>query len=81
MIARMSEWAYNDRPDGVGFLPDRITEPGRTGIEDEIWAWIVRGEVDSGAFVDYLDDDEERHGLTDEELAAAYFSSGLAVTN
>jgi hypothetical protein len=22
--------------------------------------------------VDYLDDDDERHGLTDEELAAAY---------
>ncbi|MEU7904897.1 DUF6891 domain-containing protein [Actinoplanes sp. NPDC049118] len=71
----MSEWAYNDRPDGVRFLPDRIAEPGRTEIEDEIWAWIVRGEDDAGEFVDYLDDDEERHGLTDEELAAAYGSA------
>ncbi|MEV8516321.1 hypothetical protein [Dactylosporangium sp. NPDC051484] len=68
----MSEWAYNDRPDGVRFLPDRVPEPARTEIEDEIWAWIVRGEDDAGEFVDYLDDDEERHGVTDEELAAAY---------
>lgn len=72
MIACVSEWAYNDRPDDVRFLPDRIAEPTRTAIEDEIWAWIVRGEDDAGAFVDYLDDDEERHGVTDEELAAAY---------
>ncbi|MFI7575617.1 DUF6891 domain-containing protein [Micromonospora sp. NPDC049497] len=68
----MSEWAYNDRPDGIRFLPDRIAEPARTEIEHEIWAWIVRGEDDAGEFVDYLDDDEERHGVTDEELAAAY---------
>ena len=72
MIARVNEWAYNNRPDGVSFLPGRITEPARTEIEDEIWAWIVRGEDDAEAFVDYLDDDEERHGVTDEELAAAY---------
>lgn len=72
MIARVSEWAYNDRPDGVSFLPDRVTEPARTEIEDEIWAWIVRGEADAAEFVDYLEDDEERHGVTDEELAAAY---------
>jgi len=72
MIARVSEWAYNDRPDSVTFLPERIAEPDRTEIEDEIWAWIVRGEADAEAFVDYLDDDDERHGLTDEELAAAY---------
>jgi hypothetical protein len=72
MNVRVSEWAYHDRPDGVRFLPDRVTEPARTEIEDEIWAWIVRGEDDAGAFVDYLDDDEERHGVTHEELAAAY---------
>ncbi|MEU2615953.1 hypothetical protein ABZ570_30935 [Micromonospora sp. NPDC007271] len=71
MIARVSKWAYNDRPDGVRLLPDRIAESARTEIEDEIWAWIVRGEDDVGAFVDYFDDDEERHGVTDEELAAA----------
>ncbi|MEV1142315.1 hypothetical protein [Micromonospora sp. NPDC049799] len=68
----MSEWAYNDRPDGIRFLPDRIAEPARTEIEDEIWAWIVRGEDNVGEFVDYLDDDEDRHGVTDDELAAAY---------
>lgn len=68
----MSEWAYNDRPDGVRFLPDRIAEPARTEIEDEIWAWVVRGEDDAADFVDYLDVEEDRHGVTDEELAAAY---------
>ncbi|MEV8503651.1 hypothetical protein AB0368_02345 [Actinoplanes sp. NPDC051475] len=68
----MSEWPYNDRPDGVRFLPERIKEPARTEIEDEIWSWIVRGELDAQEFVYYLDDDEQRHGLTDEELAASY---------
>lgn len=68
----MSEWAYNDRPDGARFLSDRIAEPARAGIEDEIWAWIVRGKADAAAFVEYFDDEEERHGATDEELAAAY---------
>ena len=72
MIVRVSDWAYNDRPDGVRFLPDRIAEPTRTEIEGEIWAWVVRGEDDAGSFVDYLDDDEERSGITDEELASAY---------
>jgi hypothetical protein len=72
MICRVSDWIYNDRPDGVRFLPERIAEPARTELEDEIWTWIVRGEDDAEEFVDYLDDDEERHGLTDEELAAAY---------
>src|SRR5262245_59133440 len=65
-------WVYNDRPDGVRLLPDRIREPARTEIEDEIWAWIVRGEDDAAAFVEYLDDDDERHGATEEELATAY---------
>jgi Domain of unknown function (DUF6891) len=72
MIVCVSDWAYNNRPDGVRFLPDRIAEPARAEIEDEIWAWVVRGEDDAGSFVDYLDDDEERSGITDEELAAAY---------
>jgi len=72
MISRVSEWVYNDRPDGVRFLPDRFAEPARTEIEDEIWAWVVRGEDDAAAFVDYFDVDEARHGATDEELAAAY---------
>ncbi|GAB3833730.1 hypothetical protein GCM10027610_028140 [Dactylosporangium cerinum] len=72
MIFGVSEWAYNDRPDGVRFLAERIAEPGRAEIEDEIWAWIVRGEDDAAEFVDYLEDDDERHGATDEELAAAY---------
>ncbi|BCJ40103.1 hypothetical protein GCM10010168_29610 [Actinoplanes ianthinogenes] len=66
----MSAWPYNDRPDGVRFLPDHIDEPGRTEIEDEIWAWIVRGEDDPAEFVDYLD--EGRHGATEEELEDAY---------
>lgn len=72
MIWPVSEWTYNDRPAGVRFLPDEVAEPERTELEDEIWAWIVRGEDDPGEFVEYLDDDEERHGLTDDELAAAY---------
>ncbi|MEH1164040.1 hypothetical protein V6V47_01485 [Micromonospora sp. CPCC 205539] len=66
----MTGWIYNDRPEGVAFLPERIAEPGRGQIEAEIWDWIVRGEADAGEFVDYLD--EERHGATDEELRAAY---------
>lgn len=67
----MTEWTYNDRPDGSRFLPERITEPARAQIEDEIWSRIVGGEDDAAAFVEYLDD-EERSGLTDEELVAAY---------
>lgn len=72
MIPRVSDWTYNDRPEGVRFLPDRITEPGRTEIEDEMWSWILRGEDDAAEFVDYLEEDDERHGATEEELAAAY---------
>ncbi|MFG2050541.1 DUF6891 domain-containing protein [Micromonospora sp. NPDC048935] len=68
----MSEWTYNDRPEGVRFLADRIPEPGRGAIEAELWAWIVRGEGDAAEFVDVFDDEEERHGTTDEELIAAY---------
>ena len=68
----MSGWVYNERPAGVSFLTDRISEPGRTEIEDEIWDWVVRGEDDAAEFVDFLDEDEARHGATDEELAAAY---------
>ncbi|MFI5836201.1 DUF6891 domain-containing protein [Micromonospora sp. NPDC051300] len=68
----MTEWIYNDRPEGARFLTDRIAEPGRAGIDDEIWSWVVRGEDDAAEFVDYFDDDEERHGATDEELATAY---------
>ena len=30
------------------------------------------GEDDPAEFVEYLDDDDERHGLTDDELTAAY---------
>ena len=68
----MDRWVYNDRPEGVSFLPERIAEPGRTEIEDDIWAWIVRGETDAEEFVDYLHDEEDRHGVTDAELASAY---------
>ncbi|WP_328345290.1 DUF6891 domain-containing protein [Micromonospora sp. NBC_00421] len=68
----MTEWIYNDRPEGVRFLPERIAEPGRAEIEDEIWAFVVRGEDDADEFLDYFDDDEQRHGATDEELSAAY---------
>jgi hypothetical protein len=71
-MGAMTAWAYNDRPDGVRFLPPRITEPGRTEIENDIWDWIVRGEDDAAEFVDYLEDDEDRYGATDEELEAAY---------
>ncbi|MEU0558085.1 hypothetical protein [Dactylosporangium sp. NPDC006015] len=68
----MSEWAYNDRPSGVRFLPDEVAEPERSEIEDEIWSWIVQGRDDAARFVDYFDDDEQRAGLTDEQLVAAY---------
>ncbi|MFI7604483.1 DUF6891 domain-containing protein [Micromonospora sp. NPDC049366] len=68
----MTGWIYNDRPEGARFLTDQIAEPGRTRIDDEIWDWVVRGEDDADEFVDYLDDDEERHGATDEQLRAAY---------
>jgi hypothetical protein len=72
IITGMSTWVYNDRPDGVSFLPSRIPAAARSGIEEEIWTWIVRGEDDPAEFVEYLDDEEERHGLTDDELTAAY---------
>ncbi|MDG4825406.1 hypothetical protein O7635_26465 [Asanoa sp. WMMD1127] len=68
----MTRWIYNDRPADVRFLTDRIAEPGRTEIETEIWDWIVRGEADPAEFVDFFDDDEERHGATDGELSQAY---------
>lgn len=68
----MTDWVYNERPDGVSFLTDRIPEPGRTEIEDEIWSWVVRGEDDPGEFVEYSDDEESRYGATDEDLVAAY---------
>lgn len=68
----MKTWTYNDRPEGVRFVPERVAEPGRTEIEDEIWSWIVRGDDDPAEFVDYFDDDEARHGLTDGELEDAY---------
>ncbi|MEV0216406.1 hypothetical protein [Micromonospora sp. NPDC050695] len=68
----MSGWIYNDRPEGVRFLTDRIAEPGRTQIEGEVWDWVVRGEADADEFVDVFDVDEERHGATDEELGSAY---------
>ncbi|TYB93231.1 hypothetical protein FXF53_28055 [Micromonospora sp. WP24] len=68
----MTGWSYNDRPEGVGFLTERIAEPGRGEIDGEIWNWVVRGEDDADEFVDYFDDDEERHGATDEELRAAF---------
>ncbi|MET8148403.1 DUF6891 domain-containing protein [Actinoplanes sp. NPDC049668] len=68
----MSEWAYNDRPDGFRPLPDRFAEPARGEIEDEIWSWVVRGQDDAGDFLDYLEDDDSRQGVTDEELTEAY---------
>ncbi|MEV4539693.1 hypothetical protein AB0J82_38550 [Asanoa sp. NPDC049518] len=68
----MSAWVYNDRPTDVRFLTDRITEPGRTEIEDQIWDWVVRGEDDAAEFVLFLEEDEERHGATDDELFQAY---------
>ncbi|QLQ35383.1 DUF6891 domain-containing protein [Micromonospora robiginosa] len=71
----MTDWIYNDRPEGARFLTDRIAEPGRARIEDEIWSWVVRGEDDAAEFVDYFDDEEDRHGATDEELTAAYGSA------
>jgi hypothetical protein len=72
MIAAVNEWAFNERPAGVRFLTDRIGEPGRTRVEDEIWGWIVRGEADAAEFVDCFDVEEDRHGATDEDLATAY---------
>ncbi len=71
MIARVNTWSYNERPAGARFLPER-DDTATAAIEDEIWAWVVRGDDDPDEFVDYLDDEEERHGLTDEELATAY---------
>ena len=74
----MTAWIYNDRPDGARFLTDRIPEPGRTEIETEIWGRVVRGDDDADDFVDYFDLPEERHGATDDELAAA-FGKAVAV--
>ncbi|OZV77175.1 hypothetical protein CA850_24525 [Micromonospora echinospora] len=71
-IIAVTGWIYNDRPEGVRFLAERITEPGRTAIENEIWDWIVRGEDDADEFVEFFDVDEQRHGATDEELRVAY---------
>ncbi|MFI7024440.1 DUF6891 domain-containing protein [Micromonospora sp. NPDC049900] len=68
----MTEWIYNERPAGVRFLTERIGEPGRDEIEAEIWAWIVRGDTDADEFVDFFDQDGQRHGATDDELRAAY---------
>jgi hypothetical protein len=68
----VTEWIYNDRPEGVGFLTERIAEPGLRKVEDEIWAWVVRGQDDADEFVDVFDEDEQRHGATDEELRTAY---------
>ena len=72
MIACVSAWAYNERPAGVRFVPDTVGEPGPGAREGEMGGGVGRGEDDAAAFVDYLDGDEERHGLGDEELAAAY---------
>ncbi|MFF5078433.1 DUF6891 domain-containing protein [Actinoplanes sp. NPDC000266] len=66
------EWIYNGRPDGARFLPERIAEPARTEIEDDIWSWVVRGEEDAAEFAGYLEGDDVREGITDEELASAY---------
>jgi len=71
-IPAVNSWIYNERPGGVRFLTQRIAEPDRSEIEAEIWTRIVRGEDDAGDFLDYLDDEEERHGATEEELRAAY---------
>ncbi|MEV7229765.1 hypothetical protein AB0M79_22470 [Polymorphospora sp. NPDC051019] len=77
----MSEWIYNDRPAGVRFLTDRIAEPGRTEIENEIWERLVRGDDHAEEFVDFLDLDEARHGATDEELVAAFEKAVAARRN
>jgi hypothetical protein len=63
---------YNDRPEGVRFLTDRVAEPGRAEIEAEIWDWVVRGYADPDDFLDYLDGDDDRHGATDDDLRSAY---------
>ena len=74
----VKSWIYNERPEGVRFLTGRIAEPGRSEIEGTIWDRIVRGEDDAGDLLDHLDDDEWRHGATDDELRAAY-ENALAV--
>ncbi|MGY0002612.1 DUF6891 domain-containing protein [Micromonospora sp. I033] len=68
----MTAWRYNERPEGVRFLTERLAEPGRAEIEREIWDWVVRGEDDADEFVEFFDDEEQRHGAADEELRAAY---------
>ncbi|XVV08655.1 hypothetical protein ACQP2X_27830 [Actinoplanes sp. CA-131856] len=65
------EWIYNHRPEGARFLPGRVAEPARTEIEDDIWAWVVRGEEDAAEFAGYLDGDEVRAGVTDEDFDEA----------
>ncbi|MFC0027934.1 DUF6891 domain-containing protein [Micromonospora chaiyaphumensis] len=68
----MTAWSFNERPEGVRFLTERIAEPGRAEIERELWDWILRGEDDPDEFVEFFDDDEQRHDASDEELRAAY---------
>ncbi|MBU2664751.1 hypothetical protein KOI35_14705 [Actinoplanes bogorensis] len=51
----MNDWVYNNRPAGVRFVPERVAEPARTEIEDQIWSWIVRGATDTDDFVDCFD--------------------------
>ncbi|MFC0527198.1 hypothetical protein [Phytohabitans kaempferiae] len=74
-IVAVTGWIYNDRPEGVRFLAERIAEPGRGDIEDEIWGWIVRGQDAADEFVDFFDVEEQRHGATDEELRAAFMKA------
>ncbi|WP_435208915.1 DUF6891 domain-containing protein [Micromonospora sp. bgisy143] len=71
----MDGWTYNDRPEGVRFLTERVAEPGRAEIEAEIWDWVVRGYDDPDDFLDYLDGDDDRHGATDDDLRSAYESA------
>ncbi|MFI9639273.1 DUF6891 domain-containing protein [Micromonospora sp. NPDC051925] len=67
----MTGWIYNERPEGVTFLTERVVASGRDEIESEIWDWVVRGETDADDFLDYLDG-EECHGATEDDLRAAY---------
>ncbi|MEV0153868.1 hypothetical protein AB0H57_09025 [Micromonospora sp. NPDC050686] len=62
-------WSSRAGTDG---LAERIAGPGRREIENEIWDWVVRGEDDADEFVGLSEEDEQRHGATDEDLRAAY---------